>query len=673
MEVRSPKIDAAIALQDLPTPFESPQTGQAASSPIVEYDDHLGMLIKYFEESEDLGRKARELSERDRDYTDNFDDSQWTTAQKATLAKRKQPAITSNYIKRKVSTLTGGERRMRSDPKAFPRNPQDEQTSNAATDSLRFVGDSNKFNVTRSKGYEEMLVEGTCGADVVVERTPKEAKVCIKRVPWDRLFWDPHSRASDFSDAKFKGIVIWRDANRNDQDVLGETLRSSGSETYDDRPKTAWVDSKRTRVRVVQIHYLHDGEWMVATFTKAGFVEPPVISPYRDRDGRSACSLIMRSAYVDRENNRFGAVRDWISPQDEINKRRQKMLHLLSVRQTYGNKRAVQDAKLAKDQLKDPDGHLEINDDATFGRDFGILPTGDLAAGHAEMLRLTISEMNAQGPNAAMAGKAPGSQSGRALEAQMQAGSVEMEPLVDELRQWTREIYEAAWMRIRQFWTDETWVRVTDDDRNLKFVGLNKKVTLEERLMQMPEARRVQEMQRLQLVPNDPRLQAVVGVENDVSGLDVDIEIEEGPDLSTLQSEQFETLAGLAKAGLPIPPDAIVEASSLRNKDAILKKMRGEDDKANPQLAQAQQQIQAMGGQLQQLSQQLQQAQQDNQAKFAELQIKGRQADIAAYKAETDRAAALLPDIDANAIRPVVAQLVREMLQTAATSGTPQQ
>jgi hypothetical protein len=635
MQITNPKIDAGLALADAPTPFMSPVSGEPESSPLPNYDDHLNMLVKYFEESEDLTQRARELSERDRDYHDNFDDNHWTAKEKALLNKRGQPAITSNYIKRKVSTLCGGERRMRSDPKAFPRNPQDEQTATAATDALRFVGDQNKFNVVRSKVYEEMLVEGFGGADVVIEDTPRgEKKVSIKRVPWDRLFFDPHSSASDFSDATYKGIVIWKDAKRTDQDVLGETLRTEGT-TYDDRPKTAWVDSKRTRVRVVQIHYLHDGEWMVATFTKAGFIEEPVVSPYVDRDGRSACSLIMRSAYVDRENNRFGAVRDWISTQEEINKRRSKAVHQINSRQTFGNKTAIQDTAKAKLELAKPDGHVEINGGAEFGKDFGVLPTTDMSSGNMHLLQVAINEMQASGPNAAMAGKAPGQQSGRALEAQMQAGSVEMEPLVDELRQWTREVYEAAWMRIRQFWTEETWVRVTDDDRNIKFVGLNKQVTVADKLAQMQPEMRAAWMQQKGIMPNDPRLQQVIGVENEVSGLDVDIEIEEGPDISTLQSEQFETLAGLAKAGLPIPPDAIVEASSLRNKETILKKMRGEGDEENPALMQAKQQMQEMqqaGAELQakvaQLEQALKSKDAEMQIKGGELQVKARELDI---------------------------------------------
>jgi hypothetical protein len=68
-------------------------------------------------------------------------------------------------------------------------------------------------------------------------------------------------------------------------------------------------------------------------------------------------------------------------------------------------------------------------------------------------------------------------------------------------------------------------------------------------------------------------LQQVIEVENGVSGLDVDIIVDEAPDVATLQGEQFQILAELA--GTPqgqqeIPFTAIIKASSLRNKDAIL-------------------------------------------------------------------------------------------------------
>jgi hypothetical protein len=56
MEVRNPKVAASIALQDMPRPFEAPQSGQPASSRLPDYEDHLSMLVKYFEVSEVLTR-----------------------------------------------------------------------------------------------------------------------------------------------------------------------------------------------------------------------------------------------------------------------------------------------------------------------------------------------------------------------------------------------------------------------------------------------------------------------------------------------------------------------------------------------------------------------------------------------------------------------------------------
>lgn len=683
MIVTNPKVDLTLALADQPTPFLDPQSGQAASSPLPNYDDHLTMLVQWFEEAEDATRRARELSERDRDYHDNFDDSQWTSGDKATLNQRLQPIVTSNYIKRKVSTLCGGERRMRSDPKAFPRNPQDEQTAGAATDVLRYISDENKFNTIRSRVYENMLVEGYGGVDVVVEQLPDgDNRVVFKPVAWERLVYDPHSTMNDFSDATYKGIVIWKDAKKDQQDVLGETIRNSGSETFDDKPRSSWVDSKRKRVRVVQMHYLWDADdgqgeqWWVATYTKAGFVEQPVVSPYVDKYGRSVCSLIMRAAYVDRENNRFGAVRDWVSTQEEINKRRSKMLHLLSVRQTFGNKTAIQDVGKAKSELAKPNGHIEINGGAVFGQDFGMIPTGDMVNGHADLLQLAINEMQASGPNAAMAGKAPGQQSGRALEAQMQAGSVEMEPLADQLRQWTREVYEASWLRARQFWTSEKWVRVTDDDRKVKFVGLNKQVTVQDKLAQMGDEMRAQWLLQRQIQPNDPRLMEVVEVENDISGLDVDIVVEEGPDISTLQSEQFEIVSELARSGVPmksgkpIPLESLIELSSLRNKDKFLKSLTGEDGQENPELQAAQEQMQQMGQQMEAMGAEINSLKTDQSIKQGELQIKGGDLQLKARELETRAVEA--QGVDQSAMIQAAKEIVIAQLQAmAAASSQP--
>jgi len=114
-------------------------------------------------------------------------------------------------IKPKVDFLLGMERQTRTDPKAFPRTPAHEDAAEAATDSIRYVLDNNEFDYTRSDVFENMLVEGTGGAEVIVNVGKKGPEIVINQYPWDRLFWDPHSRRRDFSDAKYLGAVVWMD------------------------------------------------------------------------------------------------------------------------------------------------------------------------------------------------------------------------------------------------------------------------------------------------------------------------------------------------------------------------------------------------------------------------------------------------------------------------------
>ena len=292
----------------------------------------------------------------------------------------------------------------------------------------------------------------------------------------------------------------------------------------------------------------------------------------------------MQSAYVDRDNKRFGVVRDLISPQDEINKRRSKALHLLSTRLVITETGAVEDEDKARREVAKPDGFITV----TPGMRFEIAQTADLAAGQMKLLEHATQEMQASGPNASMSGTDDKELSGRAILANQAGGAAQNEPTADSLRYWSRNVYEMIWMGARQYWNAEKWVRVTDDLGTIKWVGINRPVTLADELAAMPEAQRSQAMQRLQIQPNDPRLQQVIRVENDISDLDVDITVAEGQNIPTLEAENFQTLVQLAslQPGL-IPGEVLIAASNLRNKDQLLDLMK------QHQQAQAQTQQQA--------------------------------------------------------------------------------
>jgi hypothetical protein len=525
-------------------------------------EDVLSRLVQWVEDAESTGHSAREKSERDRDY---YDGRQITHQEAEALKARNQPVIAFNLIQSKVDYLLGLEKQQRSDPKAFPRNPADEQAAEAATDAIRFVCDSNNMPMIASEVWESMVIEGAGGIDVCAEANPEGGiDVTLKVVHWDRLIWDQHSRERDYSDAKFLGIVLWMDEDDaqaqwpDAEDVFAAAFRdSSASSVYEDRPRwNTWTDPKRRRLRVVQLYWKEGKAWQRAVFVRGGFLEEPAPSPYVDEYGQPECPLVFAGSYVNRDNERYGVVRNLIDAQDEINLHHRKLVHLMSVRQTIAEQGAVKDVDVARRELAKPDGYIEVRP----GMRFDINPTQDLSVGQAKLMEEARSIFQTLGPNAALMGKQGSSASGRAIALSQQGGAMEIGALLDVHRHWRRRVYRAIWARVKQYWTEEKWVRVTDDERNIRFVGLNKPQT--------------DEFGRPVWVAFDEQGLPVQGKENDVSQTNVDIVVEEGPDVATLQIEQFEALAGLAKAGVPIPPDVLISASTLRNKEQILERMQ---------------------------------------------------------------------------------------------------
>lgn len=599
----------------------------------------LEKLVRMYESAEQSTADAREESERDRDYVNG---DQWTQEEINTLKKRKQPVITINRIGPKVDFLLGMEASHRTDPRAYPRTPNDEDAAAAATDALRYIMEDQRWDRVRSECFSNFIVEGSCGVDVRVY--DKKGEMCVEVLPimWDRMFGDEHSRMRNWSDAGHKGQFVWMDYDDAAQKYPGkeEALQatisaepSTSGNTYEDIPRVRWADPKRKRVRIVEMWTLEGGKWFYNAFTKAGILER-IESPYVDEDGNSDDGFVFGSCYIDRDGNRFGVVRRWISLQDEINKRRSKALHLMNVRQTFGNQ-MVGDKNKLRTELARPDGHIEMEGGAKFGEDFGIIPTTDMQAAQFNLLQEAKSEIDAVGVNAALSGNESRNMSGRALMARSEQGLNELGPVFDAFKQWQLDVYRKVWNRVRQFWTAEKWIRVTDDEKNIKFVGLNQPLTLGEQLLeefkQQPGVTPEQIAAAEQQAQMDPRMQMVVGTKNNVGELDVDIVLDDVPASASLQGEQFETLAQIAPQAATMPPqlfEALIEASSLRNKDKILAKLKGEGDKQNPQIMQMQQQMQEMQQALQEAQMAAQDKSGDIQIKQAELALKEREIAI---------------------------------------------
>lgn len=298
-------------------------------------EELLGEYRTQFNDYVDNSTEERNDAELSRDY---FDGKQYTAEEVNILKARGQPIITDNKIKDKVEYMEGVERKTRTDPKAFPRTPVHEEDADVATDSIRYVFDKNRFPQIKSAVFQNLLIEGFGGCEVIVDKKDPR-KILIRKYRWDRLYRDPYSMEPDCSDACYRGIITWMDVAKAkakwpgkealfDNTMTQSRARSTG-ETQDDKPR--WADAKRNRVQIFEHYERRDDTIMRSVFCWGGFLEDPEECPYLDDEGEHEDPMVLASAYIDREGKRYGLVKRYISLQDELNKRRSKSLDRKSV------------------------------------------------------------------------------------------------------------------------------------------------------------------------------------------------------------------------------------------------------------------------------------------------------------------------------------------------------
>jgi hypothetical protein len=545
--------------------------------------------------------ESRAQSELCRDY---YDGKQWTDEEVAALKARHQAPIVVNRIKPKVQGLVGLWDLRKSDPKAYPRTQKHEEAGHVVTDGLRFVADNTEFSETRLDVAEEFFVEGYAGAIVDFETKGGEQWIRIKRIPWDRIYFDPKSRELNFSDSKYFGIIVWMYREEAEEkypkfdfkDAMDNLANTD--ETFQDRPK--WVDREEDRVRIAMHFERYKGKWHVAVVMGDEEVIKPEVSPFLDEYGDPTCPIELIASYVDRENDRYSEVKDFLDLQDEINHRRSKSLHNLNSRQTFDNGNMDADKiRKNKRELKKPDGHITFDGDQ-FGKDFGILPPQGETQGHFEFYQDAKAEMDAKSFNAQLAGeRQEGDLSGRAIQRLQQAGTIELNRLYSRLVNWEYRIYKQVWNRIKQSWNQEKWIRITDDQEALRWVGFNVPITVQQQLEETVNDdaqpifdRRMAAMMYTQMIQaRDPRLGAEVMVRNPVPELMVDIMIDQSFDVINAQEEQFNALLQFgANGGIDIIE--LIEVSSIRGKEELIEKIEKRRAEA-AQAAGSAQQLQA--------------------------------------------------------------------------------
>lgn len=179
----------------------------------------------------------------------------------------------------------------------------------------------------------------------------------------------------------------------------------------------------------------------------------------------------------DRDNAPYGAIRDLRSPQDDLNKRGSKAQWKASANQLIVEKNVVQDVQALRDQADLPDGTMVLDGTNSSGR-FEVIPQMDLAQGELQFIELDMRMVrDIGGVNSDNMGLRSDAQSGKAIIARQEQGSLLSQPIFENLNFALQIHGEKKLSMIEQYVTKEKAIRVTEEKKGFDWVTVNQQIT----------------------------------------------------------------------------------------------------------------------------------------------------------------------------------------------------
>ena len=481
--------------------------------------------------------KAREIDEQ-RWAWRYYHVDQWTPHQLRTLRRRGQPHITFDRTGRKIDSIGGTIRRLRTDPKCYPNTPNGEQGAEVATQVIRTICDASMAEDIEVECVRDALIHGI-GVDELVLTTGDKGDPDLRFEHRDPRTWfyDPRSQRNNFEDARFHGIYKWADIDELDELVPGASdkvayTNDNGFWTaFDVDREVMWVDT-RHRVRLVDHWYRVGGKWQWTLHT-GSVVLMQGDSPFTNERGMSISKFNAFANMIDVDGDHYGFVRRLRGPQDAINQHRSKAMHIMNTRQLKIREGAVDDVEITRREAARPDGTLVYRGDKN---DLEILQPDQEFLQQTNYYNDAKTEIDGFGPNQQLIQNFGQNVSGRAANLLQQAGLAELGPFLKNYRMWKLERYRKAWNGAQKYWTSDRMIRVTNDTGIAQFLQVN-------------------------TVDIDPWGRPILV--NLLGAIDVEIKVDEGPDNETVMGDVFDLLMALSQNNVPVPPQAIIEASAL--------------------------------------------------------------------------------------------------------------
>lgn len=475
--------------------------------------DTLALVKGYYEYA--LGSSAYQHWRREaRQAWDFYDGTQWSADDMAALADVGQPAIVINKIAPKIDNLAGTEvaGRTRITFRSRSGDSGEERTAQALSDLAQFVAERANQPQEVSRVFRAGLVCGLGWLDVGVQDGGAGEEIFCRCEDEMQVVFDPMAQRSDFSDARFVARERWLDAGRVREIfpdmadtilALGETtagLPSHGLGGWGEAA-VAYFDPRRQLYRVVEVqHRVMAKQWRVrlpdgrlqhsfdrAVAKQRGAVVEQVALVPRVMVAYFAGDILLDHRPLGYDHNRFtlipyvykrhradgrpyGLVRSALDPQRELNKRRSKAMHLLNTAQVIADIDAVEDPAVLAREAARPDGMILKR----AGKDLRIVRNTDLAASQVAVMEQAGRDIqDVMGVFDENLGKESNAVSGAAIQQRQLAGSLNQMFAFDALRALKKHLGEHLLALMRQTFTHEMVLRITDHLGASRVVRLN--------------------------------------------------------------------------------------------------------------------------------------------------------------------------------------------------------
>jgi hypothetical protein len=475
--------------------------------------------------------------------------------------------------------------------------------------------DANQGEYIISDIFEGQIKAGWDFVELSKNDDPFKELIQLAKVPRNDLIWDPYAKEYDLSDGKYFIRPKWmelEDAEAkfpkfksllemvvSDDEV--ESFRESphhGTEDQPDRPgvrlwdknisSTEWVDKSRKRVKPIECWYKVPIETHLVDNYLTGEVEelnPAKIQEVLSTPGATITKVFIKKVRLciiagpylladnwspyrhneypfipwwcflkDKDRSPYGLIRQMRDPQDEINKRRSKAMHLLNSTQIIATSDAIDkkenDWKKVADQIGDPQGIILLNATAGANSKFEIRNPMAIVEQQYKFEEEAKGEIEEAGVNRELKGMETNASSGRAIIARQVQGNTMLGKPFQNYRRSRQLLGQRIWSMIQQFWTRPKVLRITNKTGEHDFIELNMPVNLNGK----------------------------VYIKNDITQAKVDIVIDEqafnATVRQTLADEMFLLISKLPPEIGILMLDDVIDFLDLPNKDKLMQKIQ---------------------------------------------------------------------------------------------------